>query len=371
MPQIGPQAAGRQGGVIIHNASLNPLQVAATREKSFTMSDGYPAVKVHDNTIITPRGPALLIRGVGNMVITDNQLTSQGALPLAASNEANASEATAPSAYMGAVFILNLGVADELIGQFAGFAKMAATATRASETAETPLSVRPVRGDLRGVTLDGAVLFSNNQVLFNLMRAEKELAATSVSIFSLDDVGFHNNQLEVVIPQSDRVLADALVVGLRVRAAGNVFKETFGRVFASLMSAGFVNSTSFNQGNHCILAYASNAAYLQDVGNIALLCRLGHEFERYRTAPEARGNTNEARAARAYNAMMKRADEARIELAKSIKAGQEARLTALRLERTAVAEAVERNALELGALDAELHASEALRTSLTAALASE
>jgi len=257
--------------------------------------------------------------------------------------------------------IINVGVADELLGMFNGFLAMATTA---DEATRPPTLYRPP--DLSDVPLDGSVLFCNNQVTFNLLRSEQEMGYASVLIFSLDDIGFHDNQLDVVLQAQDKILANAIIAGLRLRASGNAFKETLQGVVFSCMSQAILNSTSFNQGNHCILAKAHAPAWLQDVGNIALVCKLKPQgFTVYVTTPQTEApsaSKKEAKqAALAYRNILQFADRQHQVVLKDIQELQRKRVTALRSERAALEKTAEKAAPELLALDAELAALQALK----------
>jgi hypothetical protein len=258
-PQVSARAAGRQGGIIVKQASIQPLQAKVGDDQILTFSNGYPAVKIHDNIVIVPRGPALQIAGIGPMAITANHLTSLGTFPVEEQDE------ELPLQALGTVQIINLGVADELLGFFSGFGDLVGTQTTVAVTESI---------DLSSLRFDGSVLFSDNQVTLNLAQPERELTYVSVLVVSMDDVGFHDNQLDAVLPGRDALFADALVLGLRARASGNAFKETIGRCYFSYAAAGLINTAMGNQGNHCFLISGPDPSKQVDQGNIAFFCML-------------------------------------------------------------------------------------------------
>lgn len=69
---------GNRGGIVILNARPRTMTLLLEREGEATRQDGVPAVRVHDNIVVTPIGEALAVRGVGPISVQSNHFTSRG-----------------------------------------------------------------------------------------------------------------------------------------------------------------------------------------------------------------------------------------------------------------------------------------------------
>jgi hypothetical protein len=213
--------------------------VAAPMHSTPTVSEatGFPALKVHDNIVSSPRGPALWAAALGPVSVVGNQFTS-GSLNINPSVFGNRSAVFSPAT----VFILNLGVSNELYAQQV-FAEIWGKTTPAKRGLD----------DLRiGERLvNGNVLFANNQCSLDLLEPGKSRVFTSLALLSLDDIGFHDNQCDCNLRlREDFIVTQALVLGLSIRVTGNRFKE--GRAAYSAVTAGMLNTTAHNQATHCL-----------------------------------------------------------------------------------------------------------------------
>jgi hypothetical protein len=99
----------------------------------------------------------------------------------------------------------------------------------------------------------GKTLFVENQVTLEVPEAPLGFGISSIVVFSLDDVGFADNQCEIT---STNVFfyIDALIAGGSVRVADNRLSETWLRTGFSAVSIGGMNTTTDNQSTHCMVA---------------------------------------------------------------------------------------------------------------------
>ena len=76
----------------------------------------------------------------------------------------------------------------------------------------------------------------------------------SILIFGLDDLGFEDNQCDAYLRDKTMPSGAVLLSLVSLRAIGNRFKETLGKVHYSAFTAGLLNMTVNNQANHCLEA---------------------------------------------------------------------------------------------------------------------
>ena len=116
----------------------------------------------------------------------------------------------------------------------------------------------------------GNLLFNDNQCLLLAAASDNRmLGLTSVLLLSLDDAGVADNQLDVRLLGA-RVAANLVAGGLSVRVGGNRFKEGLGLVAMSGMTVGFMNVTTHNEANHCLIVRGLPALTV-DQPNVELL----------------------------------------------------------------------------------------------------
>jgi hypothetical protein len=245
--------------------------------------DGAPALRVHDNVVVTPEGRALDVVAIGPVSACDNQFTSRGGARLFRIAPATAvglagygvlrSESVdlATVAAQGgdpllafidllggvAVSIVNLGVSTELYLQLLGFSGLHLV---------DPGTAQPAafRSDADDLFFGGEVLFDDNQVLLDALAADVQVAASAVLLISLDDVGMTSNQCTCDL-LFDFILTNALVFGFSLRVTDNRFKEPVGipgiftPAFLSATTLALMNETSLNQGTHCFYTVGSPA----------------------------------------------------------------------------------------------------------------
>jgi hypothetical protein len=209
-------------------AAMEPVLAGVV--KTAAALGGY-AVRIHDNLVKQPVGHALKITALGPVSVANNQFVTDfvkpGRRPLS-----------------GTVFIINYG---------------------------QPHFIRRFR---HKPLPSGSVIFSNNRVRLTVADCW-----TSQAIISADDVAYlgnHSDVMEEVRP----ILFNTMLAALTLRASENRLQETIGQAaFADLLRdigmeipgnensdgskepklslfsyAVFMNNTTNNQGNHCLLA---------------------------------------------------------------------------------------------------------------------
>jgi hypothetical protein len=239
---------GPRGGIVVAYAvpGIVPLEIGG---ESYPRQGGEPALRVHDNIVSQPLGQALFVQALGPVSVHGNQFTSRGLIMDIAN----------PSFWAAAVFILNLGWSNEFYLQLLGFTGATADPI---EPGDLPVGgdefIPEPRGGLDDYGLgrylaNGNVLFTNNQVLSDLMEPGVAFAVSSVLIVSLDDVTIQDNQLDCDF-LADVLFTNLLAAGMTLRINNNRFKETlFIALFSSVGLGLLFNNTSDNQATHCFL----------------------------------------------------------------------------------------------------------------------
>jgi hypothetical protein len=112
----------------------------------------------------------------------------------------------------------------------------------------------------------GHTMFNDNQS----RTGGANVSATNHIIATLDDLAYQDNQSHNDRP--DGVLSNALLYAMTLRATGNRLVEAGSKTLLSLLSVGSrMNNTSFNQGDHCIVAVDQNPSLATvQVGNQVL-----------------------------------------------------------------------------------------------------
>ncbi|MCW3475296.1 DUF6519 domain-containing protein [Limobrevibacterium gyesilva] len=273
---------GRRGGVVF--GLVLPGSVPFTLpflNRAGLRQDGAPALRVHDNVVVTPEGRALEVIAVGPISVCDNQFTSRGGARLfrvpvvPSAGAAGYGLSTSAQTTYGAVAqkngdpllafidllgglvvaILDLGFSTELYLQFLGFSGL--TLVDAGPADRTTFN-----SDDDDLFFGGEVLFNANQVSLDALAADVQVAASAVLLISTDDVVMTSNQCTCDL-LLDFILTNALVFGFSVHVADNRFKEPLGLgafrpVFLSAATLALMNETADNQGTHCF--YALGAA---------------------------------------------------------------------------------------------------------------
>ena len=234
---------GIRGGIVLGIASSLPVldRLAKSEDAS---SGASPAARVHDNVVEQPAGQALRIRAIGPVSVLGNYLGSELSGP-----EENLDRLA------GAVLILNYGSMNIIR---TGFARRAAF----SRAASTNLGL-----------VNGNTLFNDNQTSVGSFNE----SITSQLVVSMDDIGFDGNQSES--RKSGSLFSNTLLLAATLRAGDNRLKEVAdgerGQALMSLLTlTGWLNNTTNNQGNHCIVAANSDLSrQVVDTGNQVLLAQ--------------------------------------------------------------------------------------------------
>ena len=110
----------------------------------------------------------------------------------------------------------------------------------------------------------GYTLFADNQA----RTGTSNRSFTSQFIVALDDIGYQGNQ-SYNYRNSGNVFANVLLYGGTLRATGNRLSESGSETLLSLYTLGArMNNTTFNQGDHCIIATDQNPSMaVVQVGN--------------------------------------------------------------------------------------------------------
>lgn len=247
---------GMRGGVVVAfaMAEIVPLGFSGV---FVPRQNGVPALRIHDNIVSQPLGHALFTMALGPVSVQGNALTSRGIVPGALT-----------SLMASTVLIVNLGVSNEFyfqIGLFSGPTLDVVDPDKVP-TKENGFVSSPKAGldnaNMGHYLSNGNILFSNNQVVTDLMEADTSFALSAVLLFSMDDVEFSDNQLDCAF-LFDLLLTHTMVFGMSTRISDNRIKTSLAFAFFSIVSMGFFfNHTVDNQVTHCILTIDSPFGFL-------------------------------------------------------------------------------------------------------------
>jgi hypothetical protein len=245
---------GRRGGInvvfgVAPRVDISAVATSLSNNLSAPFSNGVPATKIHENIVSVPLGQALSLVALGPVSVVGNQFTSLGMIM----------QQSSPTFFAATVMIFNLGLSNELWLQALSFLVVQQGQIN---TPKQPGGALDDNGNIVQAGLDderlgqylanGNVLFTNNQCQLNLLEKGLSIALTSILIFSLDDIGFHNNQCDCDL-FDDFVFSQALLFGMSVRASDNRFKESLLNALYSATTLGWINITTDNQATHCLL----------------------------------------------------------------------------------------------------------------------
>ena len=198
---------------------------------------GYPAARIHDNIVATNSGPALAILGMGDIAVTDNELTSHGRdMP-----------ATSPypldraRVFMGgyAAFIWNLAAGVELPDLIVDLFSVL--------THSLPNEAKTKR---LLANFTGNTTFDDNVVLMDGSNTGLSFLMSAVAVISLGHISFQANQCNAELEDSGMIF-NAMAAGWSLRLGDNRFQETLLRAAFSAITIAVMNSTTGNQGTHC------------------------------------------------------------------------------------------------------------------------
>ncbi len=246
---------GLPGGITVLLSSVTDQFLAIDQEAGEKISLIRQALRIHDNLVRQPVGRALTALALGPVSIANNHLTTEFAAARASlltgmvtstedfSTTQKVAISVSPTTWLsaapdaGTVLVVNLGLAAAYQQFLNARRKYAGFPT-------------------------GSTLFNDNQVRL----AKAGNAAVSITLLSLDDLSFGDNQSEIL--SEETLLVNSLSFGLTVRAPNNRMQEPLETNDAklSLFSYGvFYNTTALNQGNHCIIAQGGQVV---EAGNL-------------------------------------------------------------------------------------------------------
>jgi hypothetical protein len=222
-----------QGGVIAPMLFSGSMTIGGTPSVGL----GPPAAFVHDNVVISPRGQALLVIGVGSISVADNTLTTleAGDQPFELASRGRA------------IFIFDLGRAPYYAGGLFGYG----TPTTTHYEVGGLSNGLNLNSSQRATLPDGRVLVHGNQISLVVVRELAPFTNGGALVLSLDDVSWQDNQSE--IEALNGLLVGVLALGLTVRASGNGFTELPLRAWFSYASFALRNLATGNQATHCLL----------------------------------------------------------------------------------------------------------------------
>ncbi len=272
--------AGRRGGIVLNLvANFNLLDARALAQgETF---NARPAARIHENLVDQPVGLALQAIAFGPLQCTDNVFASE------------LSGLSVQERLAGTVFIYDLGGVNQAA---AGMRLQRASTLQTAEArpqivpekdAAAPVSesaaIDAQAAALRAAALHAAPamllpqraaaaeqLFPAGKLMFNDNQSRTGQSNSSAScqlLATLDDLAYQDNQSFSL--RSGNLIANALLYGNTLRATGNRLGERGAETLLSLLSLGVrLNNTSFNQGDHCIVANDMNPAMAEvKVGN--------------------------------------------------------------------------------------------------------
>jgi hypothetical protein len=102
-----------------------------------------------------------------------------------------------------------------------------------------------------------------------LLESGQSRAYTSITILSLDDVAFHDNQCDCNLGE-DFILTQALLFAFSLSVTDNRFKEGVFNAPLSAMTLGLLNTTAHNQATHCLMAFGLPGALINGPNTILI-----------------------------------------------------------------------------------------------------
>ena len=178
------------------------------------VATGRHAARIDGNYVVQPFGKSLFVGAAGSLSLTDNQLVSDQALPRELDALAGGiSGRLAANFVLGEVdmFASNVMVVDICPGAY--LVDMLAALGVGSTKKGTTASAIPFG------FADGNVLFMGNQI----KQGNAGARPTVVTIFSMDDVSFADNQIDVL--NASNIRTTCVVLGVTARTSNNRMKE--------------------------------------------------------------------------------------------------------------------------------------------------
>ena len=237
------------------NPTLAASRAAASSSSTLALDNGGSTVLLRDNIIVAPVGRAVTLFALGPVVVARNRVVTQGTtskgLDLLATTTLIGNLGFSNEWTLGLLLALVLKLVGRLVANLAGengclFAKALGLINFFSK----PASFWP---PMTRKWATGKILFTENQVTFDVTDEPIAFAISAIAILSLDDLGFSDNQCEIS-STNFFVLTNAMLGAGSVRVADNRFSETWLRALFSGFSIGGMNTTTDNQSTHCLVA---------------------------------------------------------------------------------------------------------------------
>jgi hypothetical protein len=209
---------------------------------------------MRDNIIVAPLGRAVTFFAAGAVVVNRNRLVTEAStlrdLDLLATtvligNLGLSNEWTIGLLLVLILIIIGRGKNDMTPARLCTFAKLLGLLNPGPPVSFWPPLVR------RWVT--GKTMLCENQITFDVTEEPFGFGISSIFVFSLDDVGFTDNQCELT-STNQFLFTQAILAGGSVRESDNRFSETWFHVAFSAWSIGGMNTTTDNQATHCLRA---------------------------------------------------------------------------------------------------------------------
>jgi hypothetical protein len=255
---------GRRGGIVLLMATQPSARNNSPSIKA--AGTGCPAVNIFNNVVDQPVGQALFVIGLGQFSVVNNQFTSR-----------SVGKDNVYSIYGTTVFILNLGLTKDLLPMImttmADFSHAAVNLTWATISGVSTFFTQ-FTDTYYASFPTGKVQFTNNQVLMDMSNplTSENVSVCPVSIATLDDIAFHNNQSDysnVPLTGSKTVVkVNTLLLGLSIRANGNRLND--GTNSISLLASAYMSTAIGNQSTHSIYVGGGVAVYTINSNNINL-----------------------------------------------------------------------------------------------------
>jgi hypothetical protein len=240
---------------IVPKPSLNASNAFAARSQ-ILMRDGVTTVAMRDNIIVSPVGRAVTFFALGPVVVARNRLVTQGTtskgLDLLATTTLIGNLGFSNEWMLGLLLVLVLQLTGKLPATLKGKECEFAKGLGLVNVFTRPPSIWP---PLTRKWNTGKTLFTENQVSFDVVDEPLAFSLSANAIFSLDDLGFTDNQCEIS-STNFFVLTDVVLGAGSLRVADNRFSETWMRAFFSGFTIGGMNTTTDNQSTHCLRALA-------------------------------------------------------------------------------------------------------------------
>lgn len=218
--------------------------------------DGTTTVMMRDNIIVAPVGRAVTFFALGSVAVARNRLVTQGTtskgLDLLATTTLIGNLGISNEWTPGLLLFLVLKIFGKLPDNLATNECLYAKLFGLINIFSKPVTFWP---PMSRNWATGKTLFTENQVTLDIMDEPFAFAISSIAVFSLDDLGFTDNQCEIS-SKNFFVLVDAIFGAGSIRVADNRFSETWLRAFFSGFSVGGMNTTTDNQSTHCLRALA-------------------------------------------------------------------------------------------------------------------